>query len=107
MHAYVHTLFETQQNDTLADLRTAIPPLFKLDNILRQCSDIEKIKAACAKESDFETAITYARLSSFQALKLLWFTVIQCTRQTQPIVKKREESEHEGEGENQVEVAEN
>ena len=97
MHSYVHTLFETRQLDTSDgasdQIKAALPPLFKLDNILRQCSDVEKIRAACAKESDFDTAMTYARLASYQALKLLWFTVIHYSPQAQLIVKKREDSE--------------
>jgi len=54
-------------------VQTALPPLVTLDNILRKCTDIAKIRENCSKESDLETALLYARLTSFQALKLLWF----------------------------------
>lgn len=74
LHGYVHTLFETSaMEDFELVVQTALPPLVTLDNILRKCADISKIRENCSKESDLETALLYARLTSFQALKLLWF----------------------------------
>ena len=70
----MHTLFETSAQEELeSTIQAALPPLFTLDNILRRCTDVTRIKEACAKESDLATALTFARLTAFQALKLLWF----------------------------------
>jgi len=71
-----------------------LPPLFLLDNILRQCTDVGKITAACAKPADFSTSLTFARLVALQALKLLWFHTMLCSS-ILVAIKKREESESE------------
>ena len=74
MHAYVSTVFDTSpQEEFEATVQAVLPPLFNLDNILRHCTDLSRIKEACNKESDLPTALTFARLTCFQALKLLWF----------------------------------
>jgi len=74
VHSYVHTMFETiNQDDFEGSVQACLPPLFNLDNILRRCTDVAKIKEACTKESDLQTALTFSRLASLQALKLLWF----------------------------------
>ena len=44
-----------------------------LDNVLRSCTDVARIRDKCTKESDLATALTFAKLAAFQVLKLLWF----------------------------------
>ena len=94
LHAYVHTLFESNSLEEFEmTIQSVLPPLFTLDNILRNCTDVVRIKEACAKESDLPVALTFARLAAYQALKLLWFQVMILIQPTESApIKKRESS---------------
>ena len=85
MHSYTHTRFEMQHltfvnvDSTLANqddpenaegqneqnLKKVLPPLFRLEHVLRECSDVAKIRESCSKPADFSMALTYARLACF------------------------------------------
>ena len=66
IHGYVHTLFETSSiEDFELVVQTALPPLVTLDNILRRCTDIAKIRETSSKPSDLDAILLFARLTSF------------------------------------------
>ena len=49
----MHTLFESNAvEDFEVTIRSVLPQLFSLDNVLRNCTDLNRIKEACNKETD-------------------------------------------------------